>query len=399
MLFDHLWVSGLTDEAWPRRASPNPFLPVAAQRAAGMDEASAEGSLARDRRITEGWLVSADEVVFSCFEKEDDRALAPSPLILGVENKAVDVPAFPDLRQLIFASRKLQSAEDSVGPALTALQVRGGTKILSDQSACPFRAFAHHRLRAEKLEAPPEGLDASDRGKLLHALMASVWTQIRTSKDLEKDLSSVIEEAASIAVKELKLEGRFAELERARLVRLAREWFDQVERKRPPFEVVSVEEQRKIKAGPLELDARIDRMDKIQGGYVLIDYKTGKPTPAKWKTPRPDEPQVPLYAVSAKEDISAVAFGKLMPGGMRLMGFSRDAKALPSVKKYDEWKKLFDDWRGEIDSLATAFAAGEARVDPKNELQTCRYCDLQTLCRVYEKVNPLRLDEIEGADE
>jgi RecB family exonuclease len=149
----------------------------------------------------------------------------------------------------------------------------------------------------------------------------------------------------------------------------------------------------------LELDARIDRMDKIQGGYVLIDYKTGKPTPAKWKTPRPDEPQVPLYAVSAKEDISAVAFGKLMPGGMRLMGFSRDAKALPSVKKYDEWKKLFDDWRGEIDSLATAFAAGEARVDPKNELQTCRYCDLQTLCRVYEKVNPLKEDEMEGTGE
>ena len=33
--FDHLWVMGLTDEAWPIPARPNPFIPVALQRAAG----------------------------------------------------------------------------------------------------------------------------------------------------------------------------------------------------------------------------------------------------------------------------------------------------------------------------------------------------------------------------
>ena len=61
---------------------------------------------------------------------------------------------------------------------------------------------------------------------------------------------------------------------------------------------------------------------------------------------------------------------------------------------------LLEDWRKEVESLAGAFARGEARVDPKRELQTCRYCDLQTLCRVYEKLNPLKEDEsMEGADE
>jgi hypothetical protein len=43
----------------------------------------------------------------------------------------------------------------------------------------------------------------------------------------------------------------------------------------------------------------------------------------------------------------------------------------------------------EAEALGAAFAAGEARVDPKRELTTCRYCSLQTLCRVYEKVNVL----------
>src|SRR5256885_1516051 len=53
--FDHLWVTGLTDDAWPLKSSPNPFLPLAQQRKAGIPEASAETSLALDRRITDGW--------------------------------------------------------------------------------------------------------------------------------------------------------------------------------------------------------------------------------------------------------------------------------------------------------------------------------------------------------
>ena len=32
---------------------------------------------------------------------------------------------------------------------------------------------------------------------------------------------------------------------------------------------------------------------------------------------------------------------------------------------------------------------GAARVDPKRELATCRYCAMHALCRVYEKVNVL----------
>ena len=62
-------MSGLTDEAWPLAARPNPFLPVALQKKAGIPEASAEGSLALDRRLTEEWQGAADEVVFSFFDQ------------------------------------------------------------------------------------------------------------------------------------------------------------------------------------------------------------------------------------------------------------------------------------------------------------------------------------------
>ena len=399
--FDHLWVCGLSDEAWPRHANPNPFLPVAAQRAAGVDEASAEGALARDKRITEGWLAAADEVVFSWFEKEEDRKLEPSPLVLGVAKKDVEIPAFPDLRSLIFSSAKLERIEDRVAPPVTALQVRGGTRVLADQSACPFRAFVHHRLRAQELEQPVDGLDARDRGTLVHHLMARLWTLLKDSSSLERDLSPAIDDAAAFAVKELGLEGRFAELERARMARLAREWLEQVERKRKDFEVVAVEKDIAFKVAGLEFKGRIDRMDRIDGGHVVIDYKTSRNlTPNQWKVPRPEDPQLPLYALNAGESLAAVAFGKVRPGEMRYMGFARAKDMIPQVQASKNWKAQLDGWKEEAESLGRAFAAGEARVDPKRELQTCRYCDLHTLCRVYEKVNPLKEDEgMEGTGE
>src|SRR5260221_9123882 len=128
--FDHLWVTGLSDEAWPLKASPNPFLPLVLQRKAGIPEASAETSLALDRRITDGWKQAAGEVVFSFFTKEQARDVLPSPLIAGVPLKPIEIPAFPRLRDVIFASRKTETLQDHVAPAVREKRVRGGTRVL-----------------------------------------------------------------------------------------------------------------------------------------------------------------------------------------------------------------------------------------------------------------------------
>ena len=97
--------------------------------------------------------------------------------------------------------------------------------------------------------------------------------------------------------------------------------------------------------------------------------------------------------VSAKEEITAVAFARFRPGEMRLMGFSRDDKALPEVRKAKAWAPLLRDWKTEAERLAGTFARGEAGVDPKRDLMTCRYCGLETLSRVYEKINVLAEEE------
>jgi probable DNA repair protein len=405
--FDGLWVSGLTDEAWPLHARPNPFIAVALQKKAGIPQASAEGSIALDRRITEGWLAAADEVIVSHALREEDRNLLPSPLIGALPERKPEMPQFPRYRDALFAARRLESVADGIAPRFADQRVRGGTRVLADQSACPFRAFARHRLGAEALEAPAAGLEDLERGTLLHALMAGVWGELKCKATLYSlapaDLDSAIARAAAGAVARLRerrpgaLEGRFAELARARLVRLARDWLE-LEKGRGDFEVVAREDQRTLTAGGLEFSGRIDRMDRLgdrnaAAVHLLIDYKTGRQlSPRAWMGERPAEPQLPLYAVNAPEKVAAVAFAKVRRGEMRFMGYSREPDAVPGLTRYDNWEDLIAGWKKELDALARGFASGAAQVDPKEGLKTCRQCDLQPLCRVHERISALQAD-------
>ena len=405
--FDHLWVTGLTDETWPLAARPHPFLPPALQKKAGIPQAAAETSLALDRRITAGWLAAAGEVIVSHPLREQDRELLPSPLIAALPIgpwKNLQVPDYPRYRDVIHRAAALTAVPDGAAPPFAAKKSGGGTRVLVDQAACPFRAFARHRLVARALPAPQFGLDAKGRGILLHALLRTLWQQLRTRAALEAmppdQLTALIKHAAAVAIAAVRarqphaIEARFAQLEQQRLMKLARDWLE-IETQRADFEVAALEDERELTAGGIAFRGRLDRLDRLAtGGYALIDYKSGRHvTPKDWDGARPDDPQLPLYAINAPEDIAAVAFAKLRVGALRFSGFSRAVDVLPRVKTAASWDGLLAGWRREIEALGRGFAAGDARVAPKRPFKTCERCDLQPLCRVYERFSALVEEE------
>ena len=83
---------------------------------------------------------------------------------------------------------------------------------------------------------------------------------------------------------------------------------------------------------------------------------------------------------------------------MKFFGFSGGEGAIPGVKMALDWSALVAGWKAELEKLADEFAGGYAPVDPKRGLNTCRSCDLQTLCRVHERLSALDEDE-EGGEE
>ena len=165
----------------------------------------------------------------------------------------------------------------------------------------------------------------------------------------------------------------------------------ELEKNRETFTVNSLESSQKITIGKLTINVKIDRIDNLKGENILIiDYKTGKTTIQSWFDERPDEPQLLLYAVGVKNPC-AIAFAQINPEELSLKAVCSSKEIMADAKEVSEviqepltWQQQLDKWQVTLENLADAFYNGNAEVDPKHSLQTCRYCHLQTLCRIYE---------------
>jgi probable DNA repair protein len=402
MDFDHLWVMGLSDEVWPMQAHANPFIPLGLQQRAGVPGTSPASALAAAERRTDEWFGCAAEVVVSHPRREADRDLAASPLIVRVPEGRPAVPEYATWRDAIQRAARVERLADAGAPVFAADgPTRGGSSLLKDQAACPFRAFARHRLGARGIEPPHNGLDALERGTLVHRMLAAVWRELKTQRALAAlsgaELEALLARAADAAIAQerprrpVTLAGRFAALERARLVRLARAWLEH-ERTRGDFAVVHIEDERTVGIGPLTLRVRLDRVDETDDRRrIVIDYKTGQASLQAIVQPRLDEPQLPLYVVGCEPEASAAAFAQVSADGTRFVGLAREAGTLPGVGTpgeagaQPEWPALVAFWRGQLEGLAGEFASGHAAVDPKRGPQTCRECDLQPFCRIHDR--------------
>ncbi len=424
LTFDHLWVTGLSGESWPLQPRPNPLLPMELQRSTELPQGSAAASLKLARELTAAWFSAADEVILSHPRRtgsDDTGELAPSSLIGDIVQGELALPDYAMYRDVIHQSSRLESLQDDSTPAIRSgagpIIVAGGLGVIKDQAACPFRASAAHRLGAEAIQAPSTGLDARERGILVHHLLAGVWSQLGSRQALDEvtdaDLEAVLMQAAESAIAQIRkdrpatLSGRFAAIEQRRLMRLARDWLDE-ERKRRDFTVVAVEEKRSIEIGGLALTTRLDRVDELDDGRkIIIDYKIHAPSPGAMLGDRPDEPQLPLYLVTSEPDAAAVAFAQIRPGNMHFTALAREDDLFPCVKAFSEspqgrhhesWNALLADWRSILVRLAEDFTGGHAAIDPKNRSHTCRHCEIRLLCRIDERVAGKRNGDEEDMD-
>jgi probable DNA repair protein len=414
--FDHLWVMGLSDAAWPASPRPAAFIPVRLQREYGLPHASAAIELKFARRITERLLASAAQVVVSNPASESDQELRVSPLV--AELPLIDGIGSPskDHRARLQGEfeRAAETYIDMRAPALlSGEQARGGAYLLTSQSACAFQAFGSFRLGAEPLEEPALGPDALERGSLMHAVLHGVWAELKSHAGLaaldaaaRRELVSrcaMTAVSARAAVLPEVYTPRVSELEQDRITRRVLAWLD-IEARRAPFTVVESETEHRLKIGPLTLLTRIDRIDALaDGGRLILDYKTGRVKLQAWLEERPDDPQLPLYALGERKELAGVSYASLRPGELGFLGLAAQGGMPEGIGAYAEkrskpdevpdWDALLAYWEKNLTQLAEAYAAGDARVDPKRP-QTCAYCHLSTLCRIHE----LRGAELEQAE-
>ena len=382
--FDALWVAGLHDGVWPAPTRPTPFLPLALQLEAGATHSSPERELSHARQLTRGLLTAAAEVVVSYPLAAGEEALRPSPLIAGV----------PDITstfcELSYPADWIALEELPPTPPLPLPEgvfQKGGVSVLADQAACPFQAFARHRLGATKADELALGISPSEKGNVAHKALELLWQELRSQEQLNartgEELEVLIAQCVNTALDDklshrpatTSMEG-FRKLEQSRLERTLADWLA-VEKTRRPFVVVERETTHNVLAGGLELRIKADRVDEYPDGTcAIVDYKTASTLSRKmWDGDRPDAPQLPLYAVKSGRRASDVFFAKLVPGEVRKIGY--EGAAL--TDHLPEWEQV-------IDRLGSEFREGVATVDPKKRSVTCKRCGLSPLCRVSELV-------------
>ena len=403
--FDHLWLMNMDDETWPPAPDPNPLLPLGFQIEHGMPQSSSQRELEYARRLLQRLRTSAPDVVFSHCLMQGDKHLRGSTLVADVAVQEFNLRATETFAAQLFRQRDIETVLENSGPRVAnTAEIRGGTGILKDQAACPFRAFARHRLHADDIPAPGMGLDAMERGNLLHKVMELIWRRLRrqsrllelSEPELEDLILRSIEESVQGFEARHSVGQRFLQIESRRLAGQVRAWLE-LEKQRQPFSVVFNEGRKTVKLGKLPLNIRYDRVDRLEDGRLFVlDYKTGKQTINSWDGERPDEPQVPLYCVANSSKVAGAAFGQITADEIAVKGIADDDSLAPGMKVPEalsklelppDWPSIIEHWRTVLEKLAQDFMSGVAAVDPKKAGVTCRYCELKPLCRIKEQMN------------
>ena len=392
--FDALYFLRASDLSWPIRPSLNPLLGWRLQRDLDMPGSDSAQDAAQARRVTARLASSAAIVRFSYAKDTADAHQRPSPALTSLSLYLLAASPLPDPSPAI----ELELFDDSAFIPLLDSKVRGGADILKLQAACGFRAFAEKRLWSTAPKALEAGMDAADRGSIVHCALDLLWRELRTQAKLRALTPAQRKQALNAAIEEslerfsatlgTTWDAAYLDVQRQRLHRLLDAWLD-LELTRPPFEVkLREQEYEDVAIGPLHLSIRVDRVDTLPGrqGEIVLDYKTRMARPLEWKGDRPDEPQLPLYAaLRERGTVAAVTFANIRPGkDMGLQGIASETNTLPKSAGSDfpTLEDQIEDWHRVLTSLAEEFAQGDVRVRPKSYPVTCEYCRQRILCRI-----------------
>ncbi len=425
--YDAIWVGGLHAEAFPQPVQPDPFLPLAAQLAAGVPAASAAGRLAEARALVASWRACAGELVLSAPARAEDLELLPSPLLAqwlpqGRAESSAGGSGSIWLPLRVHRDGLLETFEDAVGVSWPKDRpLPSGTRSLDLQNQCPFRAYAELRLGSTPLDAPEPGIAADLRGQLLHAALQKLWERLRDSRALgalsDAALSATVhrcvEEAANDIVRGSAASNRTRptksndaqgdlfgnphyspalsrECRRAERLITA---LCALERERAPFRVESTELESLFSLDAAQLRVRIDRVDALEsGGRAILDYKSGRRMPADWYGERPSHPQLLAYLAALGDDVVAMATVNVTAREVRFDGIASSPELLPKLKGVeapfgadaaDAWAIRRQEWVSRVEQLAAAFVAGRAVVDPKPG--ACDYCHVASVCRIADR--------------
>ncbi|MEP6824049.1 MAG: PD-(D/E)XK nuclease family protein, partial [Ramlibacter sp.] len=308
------------------------------------------------------------DVLWRASDDSGEPVLA-SPLVQGLRLQGVAAPA-ADPRAL----REITAAP--VGrplPVVVQLPVTQlSASAYDDLRKCPYRFFALRQLGLQPPDEIDTELDKRDFGNWLHKVLAAFHESLQDSWEPPgAGRRRLLEITAGEVTRDQGLDdGEFlpfaAAWPQARDGYLA--WLEKHEAGGAKFE--QAESKRELELGPVKLVGRIDRIDRLPGGGVMVmDYKTEAlaTTTKRVKSPGEDT-QLAFYGALFEDDTLRAAYVNVGEGGDTVL---REQAAVVEARDLLVAGILHD--VGQMASGAPMPALGEG--------QACEFCAARGLCR------------------
>lgn len=307
------------------------------------------------------------EVLWRASDDTGERSLA-SPLVQallaeGAASSAEDARA-------IRAERATGVARPTVqAPGLAPTQLSASS--YEDLRRCPYRFFALRMLGLREADEVEAEVDKRDFGTWLHAVLKTFHEALRDRPVPASERASLLDGIAREGIEGQRMgEGEFLPFAAGwpALRDGYLQWLHKHEAAGAEFE--SAESAHKVQLGPLTLEGRIDRIDRLPGGVSLVmDYKTEglQVTRDRMKAPLEDT-QLAFYA--------ALLSDRQLEAAYLNIGERGDVKAVPHEHLPLAAHLLKEGVQAELRRIgqgAPLPALGEGRM--------CEFCAARGLCR------------------
>lgn len=413
LAFDSFWVVGTHGHVLPKTVSENVFLdPEELRKTEGGTVEKQWESGQKDL----SWLLSGSpKVIFSrAASKGGESPFLPCPLIpdeSSEEGQQYTINLWKDPPQEWARARWLREGLKGLGDASiregenahgeVGIPLTGQVNVIDFENLllCPFKYFAGKILGLESLEEPKLGIDARERGHIIHQILREFTLGLaRAAPGWPDDKEGAFQFLAETTDRILgkRLEDLFWKVERTRLLGEGRSpglletWLDrEQERGLDGWRFETAEASfggLSIEGTDVTLKGRFDRLDvHPEKGKALWDYKTGSPPARKEVIDLKVRPQIPAYLLALKTGLLSGIGGWKgeTEAGYIVLKRASDVK-VEGLKKV-EWESFLGDWMKEAGKRIERPLKGIYEADPKPPPSPgndggCQYCDFSIIC-------------------
>jgi len=376
--FDYVFLMGVNDGNFPRdyRLDTFPYFDSEERKRFKIEpEYSLKEHIEEEKRIFYKAISRGIRKVFiSCVENKSD---IPSPFLeeLDLRSKNEHPKVFlPDKVEEILDFNEydyfysVNFKEPEYKEIVDKFYIKDDFKFtysnLDRYKRCPMKFFFSEIL---KIRFPSEW--AQERGTIIHNVLMNLHRKYRKGSfplDIEEEVRNMVKE-------EFDKIGHLVLWERRHQENIVlRELLDYVNEYKN-FDVVEVEKKVEFKYKDFNFSLKVDRIDKLNSGYKIIDYKTGKPWGKTISTFRnrfngkkkDHDVQFSLYYTGLKEFY-------FLPVEEFEIIFLKE-KLLVFNLKVDEIRKYISERFKEIINLCREIKNGNFYFDKKDNCYMCKY--------------------------